>query len=140
MGTRASSVEIRKVGGIPRLYVGGKPIPTIAYRNRKHEDYAYMRKFADSGHRIFFATHIRDWSKPEAEYWRVVDEKVRTILGYREDVYLILGMYLGCGPEWAAAHPGHVAHDENGPLWAPGTQWETGMETHALMTWMGTGL
>ena len=129
MGMRAPSVEIRKVGGIPRLYVGGKPIPTIAYRNRKHEDYAYMRKFAESGHRIFFATHIRDWSKPEAEYWRVVDEKVRTILGYREDVYLILGMYLGCGPEWAEAHPGHVAHDEKGPLWAPGRQWETGMET-----------
>ena len=116
MRTDAPKVEIRKVNGIPRLYVSGEAVPTIAYRNRIHDDFAYMRKFADSGHRIFFMTHLRRWDGPEAEYWRALDEKVRTILGFRDDIHLILGMYLAVGPEWAEAHPGDVAHDESGPM------------------------
>jgi len=116
MSSTPPRVEIRKANGIPRLYVNGEPVPTIAYRNRIHDDYAYMKRFADSGHRIFFMTHLRRWDFPESEYWRAVDEKVRTILGFGDDIYLILGMYLAMGPEWAKAHPGDVAHDENGPM------------------------
>ncbi len=116
VSTRAPSVTIRKINGIPRLYVNGEAIPTLTYRNRWHEDYAYMKKFADSGHRVFFATHLRDWREREAEYWRVVDEKMRTILGFGDDIYLIQGMYLSMGPEWAAAHPDDIAHDENGAV------------------------
>jgi len=116
MKTAAPKVEIRKINGIPRLYVNGEAVPTITYRNRLHDDFAYMRKFADSGHRIFFMTHLRRWDQPESEYWRVVNEKVRTILGFRDDILLVLGMYLAVGPEWAKAHPSDVAHDTDGPL------------------------
>ena len=101
----APRVEIRKINGIPRLYVNGEPIPTLTYRNRIHHDFAYMKKFADSGHRIFFMTHPRHFDQPESEYWRAVDENVRTILGFNDDVCLILGMYLGVDEKWAKQHP-----------------------------------
>jgi hypothetical protein len=111
----APRVEIRKINGIPRLYVNGEAIPAITYRNRIHHDFGYMKKFADSGHRVFFMTHPRHWDEPESEYWKAVDENVRTILGYNEDVYLILGMYLAVDEKWAKAHRGHIARYKDRP-------------------------
>ncbi len=105
----APRVEIRKINGIPRLYVNGKPVPTIAYRNRIHHDFKYMKKFADSGHVIFFMTHPRHFDQPEEEYWKAVDENVRRILGFNDDVLLILGMYLGVDEKWAKEHPDDIA-------------------------------
>ena len=77
MKKTAPRVEIRSINRIPRLYVNGRPVPTLTYRNRIHHDFAYMKKFADSGHRIFFMTHPRHFDRPESEYWKAVDENVR---------------------------------------------------------------
>jgi hypothetical protein len=115
MRRSAPRVEIRKINGIPRLYVNGEPIPAITYRNRIHHDFAYMKKFADSGHRVFFMTHPRHFDQPESEYWKAVDENVRKILGYNDDVYLILGMYLAVDEKWARKHPGHIARYKDRP-------------------------
>ncbi len=120
MKSHAPKVEIRKVNGLPRLYVNGEPIPTIAYRNRIHHDFAYMKKFADSGHRIFFMTHPRHFNEPEAKYWEEVDENVRRILGFNDDVLLILGMYLGVDEEWAKQHPNDIARSLDGAATADG--------------------
>lgn len=114
MKRSAPNIEIRSINGIPRLYVNGEAVPTLTYRNRIHHDFAYMKKFADSGHRIFFMTHPRHFDQPESEYWRAVDENVRTILGFNDDVLLILGMYLGVDDEWAKAHPDHIARAIDG--------------------------
>ena len=39
---RNPNAGIRKVNGIPRLFVDGKPVGMLAYRNRIHDDFAYM--------------------------------------------------------------------------------------------------
>jgi hypothetical protein len=108
------NVEIRKTNGIPRLYVNGEVVPTIAYRNRIHHGFAYMKKFADSGHRIFFMTHPRHFDQPQSEYWKAVDENVRTILGFNDETLVILGMYLGVDEEWARQHPDDIARAIDG--------------------------
>ncbi len=110
----APRVEIKKINGIPRLYVNGEAVPTITYRNRIHHDFAYMKKFADSGHRVFFMTHPRHFDQPEEAYWQAVDENVRAILGFNEDTLLILGMYLGVDEAWAEAHPDDIARTLDG--------------------------
>lgn len=63
-------------------------------------------------------THPRHFDQPEAEYWRAVDEMVRGILGFNDEVLLILGMYLGVDEEWARAHPDDIAQGERGPAQA----------------------
>jgi hypothetical protein len=60
----APKVEIRKVNGIPRLYVNGEAVPTLTYRDRIHHDFAYMKKVADSGDRVSFMTHPRHFDQP----------------------------------------------------------------------------
>jgi len=110
----APRVSIRKVNGIPRLYVNGEPVPTIAYRNRIHHDFKYMKKFADSGHVIFFMTHPRHFDQPAYDYWKAVDENVRRILGFNDQVLLILGMYLGVDEKWAKEHPDDIARGIDG--------------------------
>jgi len=115
MKSSAPRVEIRKVAGIPRLYVNREPVPTLAYRNRIHHDFAYMKKFADSGHVIFFMTHPRHFDQPEAHYWQALDENVRLILGFNDQVLLILGMYLSVDEKWAKQHPDHIARYHDRP-------------------------
>jgi hypothetical protein len=112
----APAVEIRKVNDIPRLYVNGEAVPTIAYRNRIHHDVAYMREFADSGHRVFFMTHPRHFDQPEEAYWQAVEGNVNAILGFNDQTLVILGMYLGVDEQWAAAHPDDIARSLDGPV------------------------
>jgi hypothetical protein len=119
MGYNPPRISTRKLNGIPRLYVNGKAVPTIAYRNRIHHDFAYMRRFADSGHRLFFMTHPRHFERPEAEYWQALDENVRAILGFNGETLVILGMYLGVNEEWARAHPDDIARTIGGSPAAP---------------------
>jgi len=114
MASLPPRISIRKVNGIPRLHVGGDAVPTIAYRNRIHHDFAYMKKFADSGHRIFFMTHPRHFDQPESQYWRAVDENVRAILGFNPQTLLILGIYLGVDEQWARQHPDDIARTIDG--------------------------
>lgn len=113
---RDPKVEIRKVNGIPRLFVDGEPIPMLAYRNRIHDDFDYMKQFADSGVRLFFMTHLVDWNKSTDEHFTEVRRRLDAILDFNPRTVVILGMYIGVPPQWAQENQDEVVWLEGRPL------------------------
>ncbi|OGS21667.1 MAG: hypothetical protein A2252_11725 [Elusimicrobia bacterium RIFOXYA2_FULL_39_19] len=99
--------EIRKVNGVPRIFVDGVELPTILYRNRAHEDFKYMKKFVDAGHKLFFMTRIMppDGSMSWQTYADEVRKRICTMFSMAPDIYIILGYYLSISDKHIKEHP-----------------------------------
>ncbi|OGS21851.1 MAG: hypothetical protein A3J83_04550 [Elusimicrobia bacterium RIFOXYA2_FULL_40_6] len=103
--------EIKKINGIPRIFVDGVELPTILYRNRAHEDYKYMKKFVDTGHKLYFMTRIMppDGSMSWEAYCEAVRKRICAVLDLSPDIFVILGYYLSISDAHIKEHP------EDGP-------------------------
>ena len=111
----AAQIQIKKVAGVPRLFVNGKAMAGIAYHNRHNAFYAYMKQFADSGTELFFSYYVRNWNESWAEHFVKVAKQLDTILAFNERVYVTLGLYLSASPEWARANPAELCRSAGRP-------------------------
>src|SRR3989339_1502039 len=93
--------SIRKVNSMPRIFVDDTELPTILYRNRQHDDFVYMKKFVETGHKLFFMTKIMpsDGSLSRKEYERDVKKRICRMLNMAPDIFVILGYYFSLSSE-----------------------------------------
>ncbi len=109
------AATIRSVNGIPRLFYNNEPVPMLAYRDRIHDDFAYMKQFADSGVRLFFMTHLVDWNKSWDEHFVEVRRRLDAILDFNDQTICVLGMFVGTSPEWAKDNPDELLWQDGKP-------------------------
>ncbi|MDD5677389.1 MAG: hypothetical protein PHW60_05265 [Kiritimatiellae bacterium] len=112
-------IRIKKVAGIPRLFVNGKAMAGIAYHNRQNEFYPYMKQFADSGTELFFSYYVRNWNESWEEHFAKVACQVDTILAFNDRIYVILGLYLSASQEWARENPEELCRSDGRPCMTP---------------------
>ncbi|OGS22400.1 MAG: hypothetical protein A2252_02320 [Elusimicrobia bacterium RIFOXYA2_FULL_39_19] len=105
--------SIRKVNSIPRIFVDDTELPTILYRNRQHDDFVYMKKFVETGHKLFFMTKIMpsDGSLSRKEYERDVKKRICRMLNMAPDIFVILGYYFSLSSEFMKKNPQEAPWD-----------------------------
>jgi len=108
-------VKIRKLNGVPRLFVDERPMPGTVFRCRQHDHFEYMKQFADSGTELFFMTHLRNWSASWEQHFEEVARRLDGILKFNPRIHVVLGLFLSTSREWAAEHPEEVCWKNGRP-------------------------
>jgi len=121
---------VRPHGGVPTLFVDGKPSPALFYATARL-DRKHLRSFARAGVDLvaFAATSDYHLYGLAADVWLApgvfdhsgFDDRVRFILDAHPRALLLPRVYVGSPPFWDEAHPGELQRYDDGaarkPLW-----------------------
>ncbi|OGS21664.1 MAG: hypothetical protein A2252_11710 [Elusimicrobia bacterium RIFOXYA2_FULL_39_19] len=106
--------EIKKHNGLPALFVNGKLITPMTYRCQYHYNLKYMKSLYDCGYRLFFYDQKWDGVESWEEHFKRLDEKLKGILAFGPDHYIILSVYTTIAPAWAKKYPGECVWTKDG--------------------------
>lgn len=111
--------EIRTHGGVPTLFINGKPNAAMTYMTYNRQETKYFRDFKNAGVDLatFSATSDHSyyglapdtWLAPDVFDYGPFDHRITSILEANPDAYLFPRIYISAPAWWCEKYPTEVA-------------------------------